>query len=239
MKKLNTHIYFLAVLLILPLMAQPIKAFADEGEVRNRSIGEFSELSVGGAFEVILTQGNSYKLKVEATEEQHEKVITELRGDRLRIRYESKRWEKNRSKITLYITYKNLEELNISGACHVKGETPLKGDHLGIEFSGASSANLELDVKSLKAKISGAGDLTLEGKADEQWVNSSGAGSYKALALESRKANVKSSGAGSIRVHVTEEFEANASGAASIRFKGNPEKFYANTTGAANVRQVN
>jgi len=240
MKKLvNKPNLFIVCLMMLTMMSRPLWAAADERVVRDRAVGEFSELSVGGAFEVILIQGDTYALKVESKEDQYEKVITELKGDRLRIRYESSRWERNHSKITLYITYKSLEELDISGACDVKGETPLKAESLDIEFSGAASAWLELDVKRLKARVSGAGNLNLEGRAEEQWVNLSGAGSYKAYDLKSKKANVKSSGAGKVRVFVTEEFEANASGAASIRYKGNPEKFYANSSAAASIRKAN
>ena len=94
-------------------------AQADPIVKKTRSVEKFTGIKVGGAFNVILKQGNSYKLVVEAEEDLHDDIRTRVKGDVLHIDLD---WDwswKDHEKITIYVDFVDLDYLNVSGAADV------------------------------------------------------------------------------------------------------------------------
>ena len=89
---------------------------------------------------------------------------------------------------------------------------------------------------SLDVTISGAGDVKLSGSSQTQKVRLSGAGDYNAQHLKTKYTDARVSGAGSAVVFASEEIEAYASGAGSVKYYGDPEKQKTNASGAGSVR---
>ncbi|SDL05435.1 Putative auto-transporter adhesin, head GIN domain [Catalinimonas alkaloidigena] len=215
----------------------PLSILAQSRE--KRTIRSFSELEISGIYEVYLRQGNTESLELEADEDVMDKLITENKGDRLVLRMEHVRMNqyKNR-KVKAYITCRRLDRIEMSGATHLQGETPLHTKALAIGISGAGDVRLEIDTESLEASISGAGDLRVTGRTGEQRVEISGAGDYKSYDLASRRAEVRVSGAGSANVTVSEEIDAHASGAGNVYYKGSPSRTNVKSSGAGSVKKV-
>lgn len=210
-------------------------AQADPIVKKTRSVENFSGIKVGGAFNLVLKQGNSYKLVVEAEDDLHDDIRTRVKGDILYIDID---WDwswKNHDKITIYVDFVDLNYLNVSGAADVRAESSIKTGDMELEVSGAGDIELELYARSLDVEVSGAGDLELSGSTEKQNVRLSGAGDYKAADLKSNYTQAKASGAGTVIVHASEEIEAYASGAGSVRFYGNPPKQKTSSSGAGSV----
>ena len=91
---------------------------------QERDVSSFSGIEVGGAFRVYLTQGSSEKLVVEADENLLEVIETEVKGSTLKIRTTED--IRDSKELNIYITFKNLEEPDISGACQMTGENKFK-----------------------------------------------------------------------------------------------------------------
>ena len=209
---------------------------ADPIVKKTRSVEKFTGIKVGGAFNVILNQSNTQKLVVEAEEDLHERIRTEVKGDVLHIDMTwSWKW-KDHEKITIYIDFEDLNYLNVSGAADVNAKSPIKTGDMELEVSGAADMEFELFAKSLDVEVSGAADLVLSGSADEQKVRLSGAGDYKAADLKCGYTNAKASGAGTVIVYASEEIEAYASGASTVRIYGDPPKQKTNSSGAGSIR---
>jgi len=212
-------------------------AQADPIVKKTRSVEKFTGIKVGGAFNVILKQGDSYKLVVEAEEDLHDDIRTRVKGDVLHIDLD---WDwswKDHEKITIYIDFVDLNYLNVSGAADVTAQSSIKTGEMELEVSGAGDLDLELFARSLDVEVSGAADLKLSGSTEEQQVRLSGAGDYKAADLKSKVTNAKASGAGTVIVYASEEIEAYASGAGSVRFYGDPPKQKTSSSGAGSVRK--
>ncbi len=60
------------------------------------------------------------------------------------------------------------------------------------------------------------------GEADEQEIDISGSGDYRAEGLDSKLVKIGVSGAGSAIVNASEELDANVSGAGSVEYVGDP-----------------
>ncbi|MDW3191662.1 MAG: head GIN domain-containing protein [Cytophagales bacterium] len=200
-----------------------------------RKLKSFSSISVGEAIDVEVKAGNEEKAIVEVDGTSPDNVLTEVFGSRLKIRMRQGNW-RNVS-VRVYVTYKELEEIDVSSAADLSSDGPIKSESLEIEVSSAGDVEVEVDVEELEVRVSSAGDLTIEGKAIKQYVRVSSSGDYDGYDLESEEAEVDASSSGDARVFVTKELEADASSSGSVYYRGNPTKVYADSSSGGRVRK--
>lgn len=206
---------------------------------QKRDISGVKELSVSSAFAVEIRVGNQESLEIEIDDEYMDDVITEVRGGKLHIRMREgngRRGYRLRDTPRAFLTVKSLDAIDASGAVSIKTLGVLKSNRLDIDLSGASVLNLDLDVDDLYLEASGACVITLEGRAEQQEVKTSGATTYSAYDLESKVADIRVTGAGTAKVNVSEKLDVRASGASSVRYRGNPS-VNSDSSGASSIRK--
>ena len=201
--------------------------------IQERNLSPFDAIDVGGAFTVILSQGEQQVVKVETDENLQSRIVTEVENNELRI---SSKGMNNPGKLNVYVTVKQLHALNISGAASVNGENKLISDHLRIETSGAAKATMEIETTRLDTEVSGASDLKLSGSAAEHTSNLSGAGQLKALDLITSKSTMDISGAAEGRITAKEEIIADVSGAGKLTYYDEPAVKHINKSGNYEIK---
>ncbi len=217
-------------ILFLATILFALVSYAQTSE--NREVSGFSRIEVGGAFNVYLSAGSSEAVRIEADEDDLGNIITEVRGNTLEVKA---RRGVNNVKGDVYITYKSIDELHCSGASAVTTENPIKTSDFELHCSGASEIELALEVDDLEIHASGASQIELSGKAINQEIHLSGAGTLDAFELEGENAEVSASGAGKIRINVNGTLNVRASGATSVRYRGNPDVESVKISGAGSV----
>ena len=185
-----------------------------------RNVSDFNGIDISNAFEVILKQGNTEDLRVEADENLMKLIITEVKNGILKV-YTEKRIRKPKS-LKLYITFKEINYIDLSGAVELTGKGKLTFNKLELDGSGASEIDMDLTANKLIIDFSGASEIDLSGKVTKVDIDLSGAAEISAYELETDIMNLDISGAGEAKVFVNEELDVEASGAASERYKGNP-----------------
>ena len=107
-----------------------IKGIKGDGNVvkQERDVSNFKGIDVGGAFKVFLTQGDTEKLVLEADQNLMDVIETDVRAGVLRIKTSED--INNATELNVYITFKDLNELDISGACDLMGENKFKLDDI-------------------------------------------------------------------------------------------------------------
>jgi hypothetical protein len=208
---------------------------AQKSETRNLS--SFTSISVGEAIDVYLKQGSSESVKVEVSGIDLDEVLTEVKGDRLKIHLE--RGNYRNIEVDVWVTYKTIESIDMSSASSVVTEGVLKAGSLSIDASSAADGTLELDVESLEADVSSSADLEVSGKVSMMDISVASAGKFDAYNLDCEEAEVSASSAGSARVNVSKRIDANASSGGSIRYKGNPDKVYEDESSGGSVNGSN
>ena len=183
--------------------------------------GEFREIDLTGAYEVILRESSEEKVIIETEENLLEHFDVNVRHDKLYI--DSERMLYSEKGIKVVIFYKEIEEIDIEGACALTSEDIIDTDYLKIDMGGAGALELELDVEELSLNIAGAGAVQLKGYAKIMDVNMSGAGGLSAFDLKTRKCNIDISGVGSADINVEDELSATIGGMGGINYKGNPD----------------
>ena len=74
---------------------------------------------------------------------------------------------------------------------------------------------------------------------DNQIVRISGAGQYNAANLESKNSEILVSGFGQAFVNVSNSLNVNVSGAATVKYKGDPKTINQNISGGGKVIKIN
>lgn len=199
-----------------------------------RNVSDFNGIDISNAFEIILKQGSSESLTIEADDNLLELIVTEVRGGVLKIY--SERNIRHPKSLKIFLTFKEIDYIDISGAVELTSDGKLTFDEIEIDGSGASEIDLELEAEKLEIDFSGASEIDLKGKVTEVNIDLSGASEISAYDLETDIMDLDISGAAEARVFANKELNVEASGAASVRYKGNPS-INTNVSGAGSVKR--
>jgi hypothetical protein len=202
----------------------------------DRPVAHFTKLEVGGAFKVYLSQGDQEKLVLEADAEEMTEIVTETVGSTLKIHTKSG-WGNRFHEMSIYLTFKDLEYIDFSGAVEVTGEGVLTFSELEMDVSGAAEIDMEMKAERFEAEFSGASEIDFRGNCKAGFLELSGASEFDAEGLEFQDLNIEVSGASDAKVFATNKLDIDASGASSIRYKGNP-KVSIDESGASSVKPM-
>jgi hypothetical protein len=236
-KQIKTLVFTFLVLLGLQvnnLNASPL--FQDKKETRK--VAEFDKIGLSIPANLYLTQGSKNEVVIEADEDLLEKIETEINGSSLDIRFEKWYNYKGMGKVSIYVTVKNLKELDVSGSGDIIAKSAIKTQNLDFVISGSGSILIDdLSITEVNATITGSGNVKIKGKskANELDVTVTGSGDFDSENLEFKEGDLTITGSGSIRAHVTDELDANITGSGRIYYKGNP-LIDADITGSGKIR---
>ncbi len=200
-----------------PTVEEPV---TEEGRGEVREIHDVREVSLEGVGTLMIEQGETESLTIEAEPKVLERISTEVQDGRLTIRPD--RSFKTREPITYFLTITQLSGIELAGAGRVE-VAQLSADQLRINGNGAGAVVIDsLTANTLDVTASGNVQTELAGTVDSQTVSVSDTAHYAAADLESRLASVTASGASQVTVNVTESLEAHVSGAAQVEYIGDP-----------------
>jgi putative autotransporter adhesin-like protein len=200
---------------------------ASEPVHETRAATGFHRVDISGQATVILTQGTTEGLTVDAPASI--RVRTEVHNETLVVEVEDRRgswWFGGRgaAKATrVTINFRNLDRIESAGAVTVLADR-LASNELYVDLAGACTLKIgELQATALKLDGSGATKIEIAGKVARQAIDLSGAGSYQAGQLTSDEASVDVSGAGKALVNVRNALAVDISGAGKVEYVGDPK----------------
>jgi hypothetical protein len=200
------------------------KDIQGSGEVTTQDfqVSDFDRLNFSGVGNIIITQGATESLKVEAESNIIERLEISSGGKRLKIGFKNNFFNIIPTKpINFYLSVIDLREISISGIGSIKCDN-LTTDDLSIDSSGAGSIDMNLSTTVLEVSLSGAGKVNLTGRTQSQSIDISGAGSYSAKEFTSKDCEVSISGLGRAIVNASDTLDVNMSGLGSVEYVGKP-----------------
>jgi hypothetical protein len=187
-----------------------------------RKVETFTSVDLSISANVYLTQENTQKVVVEASESDLKEVVTEVKNGHLKIKTDS--WHAHLRDVNIYISMASLEGIALSGSGNIVADGDFKTGSLELAISGSGNIKLpKLTATKVEAAISGSGNIQLAGpgKAEKLEAAISGSGDFNAENFEVEKVEVAISGSGNARVNASEHIEAHVSGSGDIFYKGN------------------
>lgn len=233
---------YLAIILLLAITAcadgQFRKTVYGNNKVttQERKTNSFTGLKVSTGIDVFLNQGKEDgTLTVEADDNLHEYILTEVRDGILHVYTEANIRDAERKRV--YVNMREVNSISTSSAGDVIGQTPVKTDRIKLSASSAGDIKLELYADEIDVNISSSGDMTLSGEADIIEADLSSAGDLNAFELRVREADLSVSSAGNADVNVSEKITARASSAGDINYRGNPKYVDAHSSSAGGIHR--
>jgi hypothetical protein len=186
-----------------------------------RAVADFDQVSVSGAGELKLSQGDEESLTIEADDNLLPFITSEVSHGHLSIGPRNVNLHSSRT-IVYRLKLKNLRDLHLSGSLHAEADG-IKTDRLAFKISGSGKVNIaHLEAQTLSASISGSGSTYASGHADKQEINISGSGNHHASELQCAQAAAHISGSGHASLWVTESLTASISGSGHVEYRGTP-----------------
>ena len=187
-----------------------------------RTVGTFTGVELRSDADVVVAQGDTPGVKVEAQQNILDVLKTDVHGETLRIEYDHVNVG-GHEPIKIYITTPTLQSIDLSGSGSITSDATWKSETFHADISG--SGNLDARVSTaadLRATISGSGGLKLSGDAANCTLNISGSGHVRAFDLSAQDVSVSISGSGSADVNAARGLSANISGSGSVHYRGTP-----------------
>jgi hypothetical protein len=202
---------------------------------KDRHADSFTGIKVSSGIDVYLKQGNDESVKVEADENLHEYIMTEVRNGVLNVYSEANIRDAERKRV--YVTMKEINSLRTTSAGDLVGETPIKTDKLELSASSAGDIKIDVTAREIRLDISSSGDMTLSGEAETLRADLSSAGDLNAYDLKVKDADVSVSSAGDADINVTDKIIARASSAGDINYMGDPKYVDAHSSSAGGIHK--
>lgn len=202
--------------------------------LQTREIKPFNKIQASGGAKIYYTHSDSLTLSVKGNEDEISFVETRLEDNTLYISAKGNYKETMR----IYVTNNTLQDVSLSGAVSFESKNTIKAEELHLSLTGAANGNIDVSTSKLTAIQSGASSLKVSGSTEVFNSESSGASNLKGYLLNSKTTSVLTTGASSARVFASEKLVANATGASSIKFKGDAKDVVAEASTASSITKI-
>lgn len=205
-------------------MAQKSETIEGNGKqvTRDVSVKSFNAIKASGVYELRLSQGSTESVKIEADENLQELFNVHNEGSKLIIEMKDMKNKnlKSKNKMRVYVTFKNLADLELSTVGNVKSDKELSFNDLNIKSSSVGNIDLKLTADKITIKNTSVGNVHLEGKAQSAVFKNSGVGNLNAGDFVVQSVDIDNSGVGHAEVNATKDLKVSDTMLGKVKNKG-------------------
>ena len=182
----------------------------------------FTEIEISRGLDVYLTQSDIESIKVQADENLQDIIITEVKGNVLKIYTQDNIRSAASKKVMLH--FKNVTQITATSGSDVYATNTIVADKLKLTTTSGSDMELDLNTQTLECKSTSGSYLKLKGKTNNLVVKATSGSDIKASNLIANTCNANATSGSDIIIHTTNQLHATASSGGNIKYYGNPEK---------------
>jgi hypothetical protein len=192
-------------------------------ETVERSISEdFTEIKVSRGLDVYLTQSNQVSLEVEADENLHDIIITEVKNGVLNITTdENISFSKSK---TVMVSFKDISKITATSGSDVYSTNTIVADNLELTTTSGSDMELDIEAQSVECRATSGSDLRISGSTNKLIADATSGSDIKAGNLIAKVSEANATSGADITLNTSDELYAKASSGGDIKYYGNPEK---------------
>jgi hypothetical protein len=201
---------------VLPGMQMPFGTIGSgHATTQPYDLSDFTAVSASHGFNVVITQGSSYSVKVTTDDNIQQYVDVHKSGSTLYVGLKTG-FGISTTQLKVEVTMPNLTNLQLSGGSQASGQNLTLVTNLGIDFSGGSRA-------------------TLTGQAVDLTVTGSGGSNINLQDLQVQNARVDLSGGSQAKVNASGKLDVNLSGGSHLQYRGNPTMGLQDISGGSRI----
>jgi len=209
-----------------------------EGQTITYDMEGFRSIQIASVFNAEIVQDDDWEVILKGDEDDLDDVMIKMQNDNLEVDFnrDLSKWDKDREEIYIYLRLPELESLELRGTAKaiVKG---FEQNLMQIDLSGASSAEMDINVDDADIDLDGMSKLRLYGNGDVMDINITGASSLDASEYRVNSATIDASGLSHVKVYALELLEIDAAGGSEIRYSGDPVIQSERTTGSRIIKE--
>lgn len=240
MKVLSIQVLCLA-LAFTPLASLAMdKASASRVSTETRTPGEFSAIAVEGSIGVVVNQGATRSLQIQADADTLPLIETVVESGRhgatLQIRFKRGTSRTQRGSVDVKVTTPELLALAVAGSGNVRIES-FTTPSLKLSLAGSSNATLAgLSTADLGVSLAGSSDLRGDGRANRLTISVAGSGDVRLADLQSDEVAIKVAGSGDVAVNAQRTLKVSIAGSGDVRYVGDPA-VQSSVAGSGSIRK--
>ncbi|MCK7591814.1 DUF2807 domain-containing protein [Subsaxibacter sp. CAU 1640] len=195
----------------------------------------FDAIEVSRGLDVYLTQSDSENISVQADENLHDIIKTEIEGNVLKI-YADENINYAEAR-TVNVSFKNISRIRASSGSDVFSTNTFNVGSINLDTDSGSDMKLDLNAQSIDCESSSGSDLKLLGSTKTLVAEASSGSDIDATNLTAEITRASVSSGADIKVNTSKELYASANSGGDIRYKGNPEKVTKNDGPSGSIRE--
>lgn len=196
---------------------------------------DFDQIKVSQGLDLYITQSNDVALSIEADENLHDLIMTDVENNILRI-YSTENIRRSSSK-KIMLNINDISAIKATSGSDVYSTNTIEVDEL--ELNTTSGADMKLDVKTqiLNCHSTSGSDIRVSGTTKVLIAEATSGSDIKADKLKAETSKVKATSGADISVNTSKELTARATSGGDVRYSGNPEKVNTSDSSSGSVRQ--
>lgn len=205
-------------------------------QTEERAINEpFNTIKATEGLDVYLTQSDNESISVEADENLHELIITEVKDGILKIHTKENIGRATSKKIM--VSFKNISSIISTSGSDVYSTNTINAENLELKSTSGSDMKLEVNTIILNCKSTSGSDLRLSGKTVKLIAEATSGSDIKAADLIAQSSEVKATSGADITVNTSKELTAEATSGGDIKYYGNPGKVDKSNNSSGSVKR--
>ena len=203
----------------------------------NRNEGRFDGVKTAGSFDLYVSQGDDYTIRIEAEENLMKYITTEVENGELKVRVKRGVNLRPRQDMKVFVTAPRFKELGIAGSGNIIAETNLSSDS-PMEFSISGSGDIRasaVDAPKITVRIAGSGNASLAGNTRDAVYRIAGSGDIKCRELKTENTEVHIAGGGNVWSFCSQNLDVHIAGSGDVHYAGNPVNVKQKIAGSGNM----
>lgn len=191
----------------------------------SRPVSGFNAIRLDGAGRLVVTQGTSESLEIQAEDNLIGQLTSTVEDNTLVLGFQEQLWRRSilpTRQIVYTLTVTDLTRFTLNGAGELDIQA-LETGSLVLEINGAGNIVINnLSADDLSVTLAGTGSITISGSVTSQMISLDGAGSYQAENLQSQSTTITINGLGSGVVWATQNLQVSINGGGTVSYYGSP-----------------
>lgn len=198
--------------------------------------GDFKNVSVSNAIDLVIEQSDSTEIIVEADDNLQKEIITKVENGTLVIscKFSSFR-DVTMKKVTVKMPI--IDKLEASSASSIQSVNVLRGENIHLETSSAASMDINVESDNITCDAGSGSSINILGKALKTKISAASGADIGALKLVANEVEADASSGGSISVHPVLSLKASASSGGDIQYDTTPKTIEKSANSGGNISQ--
>jgi len=184
--------------------------------------GEFKNISVSNAIDLVIEQSDKTEITVEADDNLQKEIITRVENGTLIIECKYSSFRNITSK-TVTVKLPALHKIEASSASTVETNGLFLGEDITLEASSAASMDMNIESDRISIDAGSGSSVDIKGKALSLSTSAASGGSIDAEELLANDVHADASSGGTVSVRPILSLKADASSGGNVDYSGNPK----------------